>query len=444
MEQVDVRALYDTERGVLSPRVFSDQAVYELEMERLFTRSWLFLCPEAQIPKPGDFFVTYMGSDRVIVVRQKDGSVRALLNQCRHRSNELTMEESGNTKMFSCSNHGWAYDLAGNLRSVPHEVDGYRNEIDKSRWGCIQVPQLASYRGLLFGNWDPAAPSFTDYMGDAAWYLDTFCDRFDGGLELVGGVAKWVSQANWKLGAEQFAWDSTHGETTHIAAFMASIPPGMSLEGFGDTAGRQFSSVHGHGCGMFSGARPQDAPILELLVGEGPGGYWRRDSLEEATRRLGATRAGVQTAHMTLFPNFTVVGGMNSIRVWQPTGPAETEIWSWVFVPADASEELKQEWPIATQSSFGAGGIYEADDGGNWSSIQRTLKGAVARRTPLNVQMGLGHLYDDDPDYPGTVAANLYSEGPARGFYERWLELLTLDSWAEIEASTRKRAEARL
>lgn len=443
--QHDVRAMYDAERGVLDPRVFADEEIYRLEMEHLFTRSWLFLCPEGQIPDPGDFFTTYMGSDRVIVVRQKDGSVKALLNQCRHRSTELTREEFGNAKAFTCSYHGWTYDLAGNLRVVPFEEDCYRGQLDKSAWGVVEVPQLASYRGLLFGNWDPSAPSFEEYLGDGAWYLDIWCDRFDGGMELVGGVNKWVNKGNWKLGAEQLCWDSVHGQTSHVSAFMASVPADadFSQYDFASTGGRQFTSSLGHGCGMFGGAE-SDAPILELTVGSVPGQYWKHDALSQTTERLGATRAGIEAGHMTLFPNFSLFGGMGTIRVWHPTAVDEMELWSWVMVPANAPDRVKREWWTAAQSTFGIGGIYESDDGANWSSIQRTLKGAVARRTQLNMQMGLGQLWHDDPDYPGTVSRTLYNEGPARGFYQRWVDMLTLDTWSEIGESAKRREGAQL
>ncbi len=132
----DPRTLCDMDSGVLSPRIYIDEDIYRLELERIFGRAWVLLCPQQQIPKPGDFFNTYVGADRVIVVRQKDGSIKGLLNQCRHRGNELARPDSGNAKMFTCSYHGWSYDTAGNLRNVPHEDIVFPNGFDKSAWGC--------------------------------------------------------------------------------------------------------------------------------------------------------------------------------------------------------------------------------------------------------------------------------------------------------------------
>ena len=122
------------DQGVIDPLVYSDPDVYQLELERVFGRSWLFLAHDSQLPRRGSFVQTYMGEDPVLVVRQKDHGVKAFLNQCRHRGMRICRAEEGTNRTFTCSYHGWAYDLEGNLVNVPQEERAYRGEPDKSRW----------------------------------------------------------------------------------------------------------------------------------------------------------------------------------------------------------------------------------------------------------------------------------------------------------------------
>src|SRR5215467_6310523 len=142
--------LVSVKLGELDRRIFSDADIFEQELVTIFGRAWLFLCHESQIPNTGDFFESVMGRDNVLVVRQKDGSIKALLNTCSHRGNAVCRADEGNARNFLCTYHGWSYGIDGRLLGIPGYKSFYAGELDKSRLGLAPVAQLATYKGFVF------------------------------------------------------------------------------------------------------------------------------------------------------------------------------------------------------------------------------------------------------------------------------------------------------
>jgi 3-phenylpropionate/trans-cinnamate dioxygenase subunit alpha len=442
-----INSYVDFENGLISPHVFSSQEVYELELERLFGRTWLFLAHESQIPKPGDFFSTYMGTDPILVVRQKDKSVKALLNFCRHRGMRVCRADLGNAKAFTCTYHGWAYDTSGKLVNVPNEQDAYHGEIDKSKWGLGEVPRVENYKGFIFGCFDESVPPLEDYLGDMKFYIDFYFDRREGGIEILGGVTKAKIPANWKMAAEQFAGDSYHAQFTHVSNFSVIAPPEMAERRelaeqaklgaeFMLKAGRQFASPFGHGTGFLSVPSQQSAtstggdPIIDT---------YEKSILPELEARLGTNRRNSHGLHCTIFPNFSWLNPARTLRVWQPKGPDSFEIWSFVFVDKDAPDEVKEATRWLTQMQFGPAGMAEQDDGENWGLISGNLSshGPQVHKMPLNYTMGLGHEGPDDR-FPGQISRHLFGESAQRMFYKRWAEFMTSAKWPMPDAVTER------
>ncbi|UJW29749.1 aromatic ring-hydroxylating dioxygenase subunit alpha [Saccharothrix sp. AJ9571] len=370
--------------GTVSADIFHSEEIYRRELSTVFARSWLFLAHESQLRSPGDFVTATMGEDPVIVSRQRDGGIRAVLNVCRHRGMRVCRQEQGNTKRFTCAFHGWSYDTSGSLVQVPREDEGYHGRLDKAGWSLIPVTRVESYRGMIFGSWDPEVADLVDYLDTARPALDSFIDTLGGDIELVGPM-KWRVKGNWKLPAEGFATDGYHTDTTHASALQA-------MGGIPQPDGKifQYSSDAGHGGAMVN------------LSGE------------------------PTVAHATVFPNFSVLGFAGPIRLWQPRGPEEMEIWAWVAVPVGLDAETRRQKLNGITLVFSTSGIFESDDNENWSEISVVGRGFAARSTPLNYQMGMGFEDPTGAEIPGfdVRTGHLFNDIGARGYYTRWAQLM--------------------
>src|SRR5437899_11437360 len=85
VEPGGLKGLVDVEKGIISREIFVSEEIYRQELDRVFARAWLFIGHESQIPKPGDFLVSSMGEESVILTRDRSGKIHVFLNSCRHR-----------------------------------------------------------------------------------------------------------------------------------------------------------------------------------------------------------------------------------------------------------------------------------------------------------------------------------------------------------------------
>ncbi len=142
--------MVDMDAGTVSREVFVDPEIYAQEQEQLFARAWLFVGHESQMSKPGDFFVSSMGEESVILCRDRQNEIHVFLNSCAHRGMKVCRYDEGNTPVFSCPYHGWSYATDGKLVGVPYFKDAYREKLDKSKWGLPVVAQLYNFRGGIW------------------------------------------------------------------------------------------------------------------------------------------------------------------------------------------------------------------------------------------------------------------------------------------------------
>src|ERR1700745_3363213 len=172
----------ETFRSLVQPgrvhrRLYTDPAIFEAEMERIFGAAWIYVGHESQIRNPGDYVRTFIGRKPVVLVRDAEGKVRVIHNQCAHRGSMVVANDKGNAEEFQCCYHGWTYHLDGRLKAVPLQ-HGYPREFDSAdpKTAMLPVPPVDSSRGFVFGSQAPDGPNLTDALGYMATSLDDMVD----------------------------------------------------------------------------------------------------------------------------------------------------------------------------------------------------------------------------------------------------------------------------
>jgi len=161
---------------MLQPYEVYDQDLFDLEMIRVFARSWIWLGDTEDLQHPGDFITGQIGYQPVIVIRQQDGSVKGFLNNCRHRASGLSSERAGHCgKTLTCPYHGWAYAIDGRLIGVPDEPRMYPDGLPKDELGLVPIRIEVAWDKLVFGCISRRAPSFRQWIAPLAGRYDRYC-----------------------------------------------------------------------------------------------------------------------------------------------------------------------------------------------------------------------------------------------------------------------------
>jgi len=341
----------DVRNGMIPAHIYNDHAVFELEAERVFGRSWVFVGHESEIPAPGDYVIRRVLKDSFIVVRDETGQIRAHFNMCLHRGMQVCRAEMGNASHFRCPYHGWSYRNDGRLAGLPFHQDAYGGEAGFRRKDqrLLPAPGLDTYNGLIFICLDPDAEPLPDFLGDFRFYLDYYTRQSGAGIELRG-PQRWRIKANWKIGAENFAGDMYHTPQTHASV----VEIGLFREPKAEK--RKDGATYWAGSGGGTTYKLPPGTLEERLryVGYPDQMIERMKQSWSADQQRVIGEDGFMVSAASLYPNLSFVHnwprvGVSedvlpfiSIRQWQPVSENETEVLSWFAVDAGAPAEFKK------------------------------------------------------------------------------------------------------
>jgi len=414
--------------------LYTDAAIFELEMERIFGRAWLALGHESQVPEPGDYFTARMGREPVVVVRKDDGQVGVLVNRCAHRGSMVCAEGRGRVERFVCPYHGWSYDRAGELKAVPFASGYAPGKLAELR--LASAPRVASYRGFIFASLAAGGESLEEFLGPAKASFDDFVDRApDGELQVAGGVFKHAYAGNWKLMLENHL-DGAHPAWVHASSVaVARNAPDPGGERYSDIAVRQmrqngapdvvweatgiWTTARGHG---YMGDYHDDD---RLVVGLGNPVFdaYRAQLIE----RLGEEEADrilrVTLWNTIIYPNCSFMSQFRQLRIIHPLAVDRSVVYTYSFRMPKAPAPMFRDTVAFANVVNGTGSWVLTDDLEVYERIQRGLTSSA----PEWVYIGRG--YGRDVEDQGTQrGATGTSEVFIRGQMRAWLDYMTRDA----------------
>ncbi|MBI3246373.1 MAG: Rieske 2Fe-2S domain-containing protein [Deltaproteobacteria bacterium] len=428
--EIDYAALVKDDRA--HGRVYTDPAIFEEEMDKIFSRGWVYVGHAGEIPNPGDFRLRPIGRQSVIMVRDDDGQVRLLMNRCTHRANAVCQVERGTAKMFRCAYHGWTYRNSGELTSVTY-ADRYDESFRKEDYGLRGVPRLGLYRDFVFGSLSPVGMTLDEHLGPRVKeQLDLFIDLSPAGeLDVTAGVHKYGYRANWKFQVEN-SMDGYHGNFVH-QSFFDNIRrrTGINLTDLGSSQSPAQTRDLGNGHVMidFRPYNKANGPRLRAIIPTTTSGQAYRDAL---LARHGQARVEeLLTAggtHLLVFPNLILIGVQ--IRVIRPVKIDETEVFLYPTLLKGAPSELNAARLRGHEAFYGPAGGGATDD---LEMFERNQIGLSAQVDPWLLLARGRHQEHQDRD--GAVVGQITDEVTQRGIWRQWRKVMSQG----VEVPTRRR-----
>ncbi|RJF86487.1 aromatic ring-hydroxylating dioxygenase subunit alpha [Oleomonas cavernae] len=394
--------------------LYTDPAIFEIELERIWRRTWVYVGHESEVPKPFDYVMKSIGPEPVIMSRGRDGEIILLHNRCPHRGNHVCVSQKGTARSFTCPYHGWTFNADGGMRGMPFPA-GY-DKVDRSTLGLGRVARVASYKGFVFASLAAAGPSLDEHLGAAKDALDAVCANSPSGeVELTCGFLKHKVKANWKFVVENET-DGYHPGFVHSSIFQVS--GSRITELYGD-ASQSLARYLGNGHTEID-LRPEFRKRGEPLSWFGTTAARLPQYVSQMNEAYGEEKAreimidGVP--HIMIYPNLFIA----EIQVFsiQPLAVDET-VQHVTALQFKGAPEINRRLRQQTMGSVGPAGFLLADDAVMYEGTQI----GVGLSNPEWLFIGRGR-HRERLDEQGFLVGNATDETTTRGIWRHYRSLV--------------------
>ncbi|WP_186067762.1 Rieske 2Fe-2S domain-containing protein [Burkholderia gladioli] len=430
----------DRQAGVFRCRrdIFTNPALFELEMKHIFEGNWVYLAHENQVPENNDYYTTWIGRQPIVITRDKSGELHAVINACAHKGAMLCRRKHGNKGSFTCPFHGWTFSNTGKLLKVKDEkTTEYPVQFNtQGSHDLKRVARFQNYRGFLFGSLAADVAPLEDYLGEARVIIDQIVDQAPNGLEVLRGNSSYIYEGNWKMQMEN-GCDGYHVSTVHwnYAATMGRRKEdgtkAVDANGWSKSVAGVYGFEHGHILLWTQAMNPEVRPV-----------YQHREEIEA---RVGEARADFivnQTRNLCVYPNVFLMDQFSTqIRVVRPLDVDRTEVSIFCFAPKGESQADRTTRIRQYEDFFNVSGMGTADDLEEFRACQSGYAGITAMWNDLSRGAPLW-VYGPDENAarmglkPRISGARSEDEGLFVCQHEYWVEVMR-------EALEQERGEVR-
>lgn len=404
-------------------RIYVDQEIFELEMDRIFERNWVFIGHDSEVAEPGDYKTLTIGTQPAILTRDEDGEVHLLMNRCTHRGSTICQDHRGNSSYFRCWYHGWTFDNKGDLIGMPY-ARGYGSHFDRRKFALLKAARVDRYRGMVFASLNPQVDALLDYLAGAKYYIDLFMDLSpEGAVEARCGTHKYGYDGNWKFQMENGV-DGYHPNFVHQSFFevQGKALGRRVMRLFTENSSYESKDLgNGHSIlDMASKRASQNRPVRNIL--RGAASQASTDAyMNSLLDRFGEARTseilGASNVNLAIFPNLLIIG--TQFRTVIPVNASRTDIHLAPTTLKGVPDEINVARIRAHEAFYGPSGGGAPDDvemfnrcteglrvkGVEWLELSRGLE----RERVTDEGIRIGHITD---------------ETPQRAFYRKWRDLM--------------------